>query len=179
MTRREPATRGPRASCRRTAPALSASRSAGSPRPPAARRSGLYAPRLRVDVDASVTDEAAQRQPPVLRQLDCKRRRSADGDQDGTAGDRCLLDELEREPAADAENVAGKGQERAAERPADHLVHRVVSPDVLARAQKLAIRSEKARRMQATGGGERGLRLTQANGQLGHDRRRESCAALD
>ena len=67
------------------------------------------APRLGVDVQPPVADEAAERDAAVARELDGERRRRADGDEDRAAGDRRLLDELERQAAADAEDRAGSG----------------------------------------------------------------------
>jgi hypothetical protein len=56
------------------------------------------APRLRVDVRRAAAHEAAQRDAAVARELDREARRRADRDEHRAAGDRRLLDELEREP---------------------------------------------------------------------------------
>ena len=61
---------------------------------------------LRVDGGAPVAHEAAERHAAVLGELDGERRRRPDRDEHRAAGDRGLLDELEREPAADAEDRA-------------------------------------------------------------------------
>ena len=90
----------------------------------------------RVDVRAAVADEAGEGDAAVLGELDRERRRSPDCDDDRTAGDRSLLHELEREPPAHAEDVIAKRQETVEEGPSDHLVHRVVTADVLARAHE-------------------------------------------
>ena len=63
------------------------------------------------------------------------------------------------------------------ERPADHLVERVVPADVLARAEQLAGRGEEAGRVQAAGRGERRLRLAQPVGQRRHERERDAAAS--
>src|SRR2546423_1097551 len=78
---------------------------AAGPPPPA------YPPRLRVDGGGPAADEAAERNAAVRGEVDGEARRRADGDEDRTAGDRGLLDELEREPAAYAEHVPGKRQQ--------------------------------------------------------------------
>ena len=96
---------------------------------------------------------------PGLRQLNGERRRRADGDHDGTAGDGRLLHELEREAPADAQNRAREREHFLAERPADDLVHRVVSTDVLAQAEKLPVDVEEAGGMEAAGRLEGRLRL--------------------
>ena len=99
------------------------------------------APRLAVDVHPALADEAAERDAAVARELDGERRRRADGDEQRTARDGRLLHELEREPAADAEDRVGERQPAVEERPADHLVHRVVPADVL--AQRRAARRRR------------------------------------
>src|SRR5205085_8666569 len=90
-----------------------------------------------------------------------------------------LLDELEREPAADAENGALEWEQAFEDRPADDLVHRVVAADVLAHAEQPAGRVEEAGRVEAARGGEGRLRLAQPLGQGGDDADRHAERALD
>src|SRR5581483_9820578 len=133
--------------CRPRAPrAPSPSRTGCSPRRRAGRPSPHDAPRLRVDVDAAVADEAAEGHPPVASELDRQTRRRTDGDDDRAAGDGRFLDKLEREAAADAEDAVRQGKAALAERPADDLVERVVPADVLSQGEQLARPVEKARR---------------------------------
>src|SRR5439155_1333709 len=68
----------------------------------AERRSGVDAPWLGVDVQPPVAREAAERKSAVTPELDGEARGRADGDHDRAAGDRRLLDELEREAPAHA-----------------------------------------------------------------------------
>ena len=96
--------RGRRTSRRRSAQAPSATRTSCSRRRRGGRRSALDAPWLGVDVHAAAANEAAQRDAAVRCELDRERRRRADRDEERAAGDGCLLHELEREPAADAED---------------------------------------------------------------------------
>ena len=141
--------------------------------------SGGDALRPRVDVHAAVADEAAQRDAAVRGELDGERRRRADRDDDRAARDGSLLHELEREPPADTEHVLAKRQQTVEERPSDHLVHRVVTADVLAGADELARRREEARRVEAARRGERGLRLAKAVGKRRDERRGNRQRALD
>ena len=67
----------------------------------------------------------------------------------GAARDRRLLDELEREPAADAEHELAQRHAAVEQRAADHLVHRVVAPDVLAHGEQGPRRVEQPGRVQA------------------------------
>ena len=101
----------PRASRRRGGRAPSASRSA-SIAPPTSRTP--VRPRSRhvlgVDVHAAAADEAAERDPAVGGQVDGEARRRADRDEERAARDRSLLDELEREPAAHAEQPSRERQ---------------------------------------------------------------------
>ena len=93
-----------------------------------------------------------------------ERSRRADADQDRGAGDRCLLHELERQPPLTHRFARARADARRAS-PADHLVHRVVSPDVLARQISSPSLVEQARRMQAAAAGE--PRLAQTLRQIG------------
>ena len=81
-------------------------------------------------------------------------------DHDRGAGDGRLLHELERQPAADAEDVVAQREEPVERGAADDLVHRVVAADVLAHDQELAVGVEEAGRVQAAGPGEGGLAQT-------------------
>src|SRR3954452_21279004 len=99
--------------------------------------------RSRVDGDAPVADEAAERHALRLGELDREARRRADRDEDRAAGEGGLLDELDREAAADAEDLALDRQPAFAERPADDLVHGVVPTDVLAHARELPVGGEE------------------------------------
>ncbi|MDX6368651.1 MAG: hypothetical protein QOG93_153, partial [Gaiellaceae bacterium] len=62
-----------------------------------------------------------------------------------------FLHELEGEPSADAENVIGERQQSFGVCPADHLVHCVVTTDVLANAAELARGIEETCCVQAAG----------------------------
>ena len=104
----------------------------------------------------------------------------ADRDEHRAAGDGRFLDELEREPPADAEHVVGERQEPLEERPADDLVHRVVAADVLAHAQerrppRRRARSRAGRRSPRTRAGPRAA----APGSAATTSRRDLERALD
>jgi hypothetical protein len=101
--------------------------------------------------------EPGQRHTAVRRQLHGEGARRPDGHEDRRAGDRRLLHELEGQPPAHAQNAVREGQEPAVQRVADHLVHRVVASDVLARHDELAGRVEETGRMQAARPLEGGL----------------------
>ena len=137
------------------------------------------APRLGVDVERAVADEAAERDPAVGCELDGERRRRADGDEQRAAGDGRLLDELEREAAADAEERAGERQQPVEERAADDLVERVVAADVLAHAEQLAVGGEEPGRVQPAGRLECRLCLAEPVGELSDQRRLDPKVALD
>ena len=124
---------------------------------------------MRVDGRGAVAHEAAEREPPVVGELDRERRRRADGHEHGTPGDGRLLHELEREPSADAEHLPRERQHALDEGPADDLVHGVVPADVLPDAPELAVRGEEAGRMEAAGQVEGRLRGPQPPGERGHD----------
>ena len=53
--------------------------------------------RVRIDVEAAATGEAAQGQAAIVGQRDRQRARGTDADQHGGSGDRGLLDEFERQ----------------------------------------------------------------------------------
>src|SRR5207248_4187295 len=110
-----------------------------------------------VDVDSTLADEPAERHAAIHGELDRQTGGRADRDEQRTAGDGGLLDELEREPPADAEDGAREGKQPRTERPADHLVHRVVAADVLAQAPELAALVEETGRVQPARRRERRL----------------------
>ena len=83
--------------------------------------------------------------PRSRGELDREARRRTDGDEQRATGDGRLLHELERQPAADAEDRSLERKQPVAERPADHLVERVVPADVLAQAEQLAVARRRAR----------------------------------
>src|ERR1700729_777824 len=143
----------------RSAPGRPRTSSSGSRRPPPETPGSLIEDPLgpRVDVDLPAPREAAQRHPTVGRELDRQRTRRADADQDRSPRDRGLLDELEREPAADAQQVISERHEPIEQCAADHLVHRVVAPDVLAGNQQCPVGREQPGRVHAPGSGERRL----------------------
>src|SRR5947207_8402187 len=120
-----------RASPRRAPPTPSAIRNGGWCPRRAGSRSDLQSPRLAVDVHCAVTHESAECDAAISTELDGETRRRADRDEKRAARDRRLLDELERDSAADAQNALGQRQETGAVRPADHLVERVVTADGL------------------------------------------------
>ena len=92
------------------APAPWEIRTARTRRRRAARPSGPDAPRLRVDVRRCRPRVKPQSViAAVGGELDGERRRRADRHDDRAAGDRGLLHELEREPAADAEHGSDSG----------------------------------------------------------------------
>ena len=97
----------------------------------------------------------------------------------GAPATAAFCDELEREPATHAEDLSGERQPPLPQRPADHLVHRVVAPDVLARGERLSRRVEEAGRMQAAGAQERGLAQTVGQGRRAANDRRPDRPAAD
>src|SRR5205814_9165594 len=115
-------------------------------------------PRFGVNVESPATGEAAEGEAAVGPELEREARRGAHGNHDRAAGDRRLLDELEGETAAHAENRVAERQATVEECSADHLVHRVVATDVLAQAEELARCVEKPGRVESArpGGGRLG-----------------------
>ena len=102
-----------------------------------------HPPRLRVDVERPAADEAAERDPAVGGELDRERRGRADRDEQRATGDGGLLDELEREAAADAEDRVREGQQPVEEGAAEHLVECVVAP-TSSRTQSRSPAAEKS-----------------------------------
>src|SRR5688572_22212828 len=98
----------------------------------------MDAPGLRVDVERAAADEAAEGDPAIGGELDRERGGRADRDEQWAPRDGGLLDELEREPAADTDDRVCEGQQPVQERAPEHLVERVVAPDVLAHAEQVA-----------------------------------------
>jgi inner membrane transporter RhtA len=92
-----------------------------------------------VGVHRGAAQEADQGQAGLLGQAGGERGRGGYRGQHGDAGHAGLLHELEGGPAADQQNVPGQGQPGRAQRPADHLVHRVVPAHVLAQHQQRAV----------------------------------------
>src|SRR5262249_28645779 len=111
--------------------------------------------------------------------LDRESRGCADGDEDRAAGDGGLLDELEGQAAADAEQRAGERKHPGEERGADRLVERVVTADVLAKQEQVALGGEEPGCVQPARLGEGGLTLAQPPGQRGDERGRNARVALD
>ena len=89
-----------------------------------------------------------------------------------------LLDELEGEAAADAENRARERQQPVEKGAADHLVQRVVAADVLADAQQLALGGEEPGRVQPARCLEGRLCLAEPVGKLDDQRRLDPQVAL-
>ena len=81
------------------------------------RRRSDDPPRLGVDRHPPLAHEAAEREAAILRELDRERRRRSDRHDDRAAGDRRLLHELEREPAAHAEDVLRQRQDSGSRTP--------------------------------------------------------------
>src|SRR5207244_7480490 len=75
--------------------------------------------RSAVDVQTAVADESAERYSLRLGQIDREARRGADRDEDRASGHRRLLNELEREAAADAEDRVAHREQAFAESPAE------------------------------------------------------------
>src|SRR5947209_17384236 len=117
-------------------------------------RSAAQALLAGVDVDAVAAGEAGEGEAAVGGEVDGEGGGGSDADEDRRAGDGGLLDELEGEAPADAEDPVVEGKGAVEERAADDLVHRVVAPDVLADAEQLARRREEASGVQAAGAGE-------------------------
>ena len=92
----------------------------------------------------TVAHEAAEGDAAVLCELDGETRGRADCDDEWATHDGGFLHELERQAAADAENVVPQRQQAGCMRRADHLVQRVVPADVLAHAQQRARGVEEA-----------------------------------
>src|ERR1700759_1232656 len=90
-----------------------------------------------VDVDPLAAGESAEGEAVLAGEPNGQRGRCPYSHQHRGAGDDRLLDELERQPATDAQDVARERHASVLERPADHLVHRVVAADVLTDADEL------------------------------------------
>src|SRR5215208_2704371 len=119
--------------------------------PTAARRSISETARSGVEVERAVAHEAAEQHAPLARQVDRERGRRADGHDSREARQARLLDELERSPAAQAGEDAWKREFACEEPRADRLVHRVVSADVLAQHDQLAVGGEEPGGVQPAG----------------------------
>ena len=90
-----------------------------------------------------------------------------------------LLDELEREAAADAEERARERQQPVEERAADDLVERVVAADVLATQSSSPVGGEEPGGVQPAGRLECRLRVAEPVGELDDQRGRHAQVALD
>jgi hypothetical protein len=114
----------------------------------------------RVYVHMLAAGEPAQRHATVHRELDRERRRGPHSDEDRCAGDGGLLHQLERQPAADAHDPSVQREPFGQQTPPDHLVHRVVATNVLARADQRTVGVEQAGRVQSAGSREARLHET-------------------
>ena len=133
-----------------------------------------YAPkgdplRARVDVHRAAAGEAGQRHPAVLGQRDRERRGRADADEDRRARHRGLLDELERQPPAHAQDVRVQRQQPVESARPITLSIALWRPTSSRTHQQLAVGGEQPGGVQAAGAGE--ARLAQPLGQVG-----EQCA---
>ena len=95
------------------------------------------------------------------RELDRERRRRADRDQDRAAGHGRLLHELEREPAADAQDASRERQPPSRNAQPTTLSIALWRPTSSRRHDKLAVGVEQPGRVQSAGRRERRLRLAQ------------------
>src|SRR4051794_13342021 len=101
--------------------------------------SGCDALFSRVEVDVGAPGEAGQRHAAIGGELDGQRRGGAHADQDRRARHRRLLNELERDPTAHAQDPALQRQLAVEQGSPDDLVHRVVAPHVLPGPQQDAV----------------------------------------
>ncbi len=130
----------------------------GRLRAPALPQRRLFRPHLagdslraRVDVHSVAPGKAAKGHAAVLGERDRQRAGSADSHEYRRAGHRGLLDQLKRQPAADTEEPFEERHDTVQQRASDHLVHSVVTSDVLAHDQRLAVRGEEARGVYSAG----------------------------
>src|SRR5205085_2118996 len=105
---------------------------------------------VRVDVEATVADEADDGLTEPLGGRDREAGRRRHRAEHGNAGNSRLLYELEGEAPGDEQHLFGNRQLAFEQRVADQLVERVVTTHVLAHGQQLAVRRESGSRVQAT-----------------------------
>ena len=134
------------------------------PRRPAARRSAAaIRDALRVDVPAPAADEAAKRDPAVLREFNREHDGPPTGDHQRAACHRRLLDQLEREPPADAENRLREWGPALGKAQPTTLSSALCRP-TSSRRQRARPRPEQPGRVQAPAAIESGLRLRRRSG---------------
>ncbi len=132
-----------------------------------------------VHVEAVVTQEADDRLTEAFGGRDREARRRGHRAQHRDAGDRGLLDELERQPARHEEHFTRERERPLEQRRADQLVERVVPPDVLAHGDEVTGRGEAGGRVQATRLAEEALVLGEPRRQRPHHRSRDKRAGSD
>src|SRR5699024_6179498 len=125
---------------------------------PAVRGSG-HAVRVRVEREPFAAAEGRQCHAGVGGQPHRQRGRRADRRQDGDAGHRRLLDQLEGGATGDLQHRVPQGEPALAQCPAHHLVDGVVAAHVLADTEQFSRGGEQARRVDAAGPAEQGLVL--------------------
>ena len=134
---------------------------------PGGRRSGSGDPFLAgINDEPPAAQKADQRQSQFARQLHRKTRRRGHGRQERNASAYRFLHDLEPATTADHKRVTAERQTATEQRPTDDLVHGIVSADVFAQGEQVAVAGEKRRCMQPTGSAKNGLRLPQSQWQL-------------
>src|SRR5213075_2839103 len=97
-----------------------------------------------VDVDLALARKSAQRHVAVARELNGERSRRADADEHRAPSHSRLLHQFERQPAGDAQELVVEWKLVVEQRAPDHLVHRVVAPDILTGAQQFSGGAEES-----------------------------------
>src|SRR5262245_57359516 len=111
-----------------------------------------------VDIHGSAAKESNRRHTELVRKLDSQTGRRRNRSDNWDAGDHCLLRNLEAEPSTDHQNHLRQRQ-RLSKRSAQNLIHRIMSPNVLAQQNQAALRIEKPDRMDPARAIEVGLSL--------------------
>src|ERR1700686_1793698 len=136
-------------------------------RSPDRRRSGNGESFLAgVNDEALSAQETNQRQTQFARQLYSETRRCGNRCQQRNAGGDRFLNDFKSAPSTYQQHVIVERQAAAEQRPADRLVHGIVSTDVFAQDEQFASRAEKRGSMQSAGSAKDNLRRAQSWRQL-------------
>ena len=104
-----------------------------------------FAPR--VNVEALLAQKADERHIELAGQRDREAAGGRHRTHNGNPGNEALLHDFEAGASAHHKDVIDQGESLVEQSPADDLVHRVVTPHVLAQTEKLASGAEEAGRV--------------------------------
>src|SRR6266568_5832599 len=106
--------------------------------------------RVRVDVEASLPQEADQGDPGRLSQLDGETRRGGDGRHDRDTRGVRFLNNFEARSPGNHENAIRERKSVAEQKRSNDLVRRVVSADVLSNLEQIPVAGKESRRVEAS-----------------------------